>query len=356
MERLNAFWSEITRQDAFAGFDGLEAMRPLLNGWSAMAAMVLGQPGFFEPRFPNPWLVPRGSAGATSFYDTAALKTTLEKLIDFDLLNEGEMRVSIGAVEVETGNLVWFDNQAEEEFRTRIGVHHVMASGALPPALPAVRIGEHHYWDGGIVSNTPLDYLLEQDCDRSTLVFQVDLFPAQGPMPQDMAEVLARQKDITYSSRTRCRDHPFQAGVPPAPGLARGAGADRPGALERRGGAARRRPADARGGRHPPSDLSGPTLRARQQGLRILDPLLRRTPRRRPNRRRSDAGKARVVHPAADRRGGWRPTTSTGRTANEESDGRRAPARQLPSNSASLVSTPAGVSRKTMPAGAQAAP
>lgn len=202
IERLETFWSRITRESPLSGFVGLDALRPLLNGWSALAAMTMGQPGFFKPRFPSPWMMPRGTPGATSFYDTVELKATLEALIDFDRINAGPMRFSVGAVAVETGNLEWFDT-ADTRSPTRIDVRHIMASGALPPALPAVRIGDFHYWDGGIVSNTPLDHLLEQDGDCSSLVFQVDLFPAQGPVPQDMAEVLARQKDITYSSRTR---------------------------------------------------------------------------------------------------------------------------------------------------------
>ena len=202
LSKLETFWSRITRTDPMTGLGGFDFLRPMLNSWSALAAMTMGQPGFFKPRLPNPWLRPRGTEGATSFYETGDLQATLEELIDFDRLNDGPMRVSVGAVAVETGNLEWFDSK-HPTAPTRIDVRHVMASGALPPALPAIRIGDLHYWDGGIVSNTPLEYLLDQDGDCSTLVFQVDLFPAQGPMPQDMSEVLARQKDITYSSRTR---------------------------------------------------------------------------------------------------------------------------------------------------------
>jgi len=202
VERLETFWARITRNDVFGGFGGFDFLRPMLNSWSAMAAMTMGQPGFFKPRMPSPWLMPRGSEAATSFYETGDLQRTLEELVDFDRLNDGPMRVSVGAVAVETGNLEWFDTR-HSETPTRIDVRHIMASGALPPALPAIRIGDFHYWDGGIVSNTPLEHLLDQGEDLSALIFQVDLFPAQGMMPQDMTEVLARQKDITYSSRTR---------------------------------------------------------------------------------------------------------------------------------------------------------
>jgi len=202
LERLETFWSRITRNDQLGGLGGFDFLRPMIDGWNAFTAMTLGQPGFFKPRLPNPWLLPRGAAGATSLYETEALQATLEELVDFRLLNEGPMRVSVGAVAVETGNLEWFDTGHPVK-PTRIDVRHIMASGALPPALPAVKIGDLHYWDGGIVSNTPLEYLLDQDGDRSALVFQVDLFPAQGAMPRDMGEVMTRHKDITYSSRTR---------------------------------------------------------------------------------------------------------------------------------------------------------
>jgi NTE family protein len=136
--------------------------------------------------------------GATSYYDNAYLRDTLESLIDFDILNDGEKRLSVGAVNVRTGNFVYFDTLHE-----RIGPEHIMASGALPPALPAIKIDGEYYWDGGIVSNTPLQHLLDQNETLSSLVFQVDLFSARGPLPRDMRDVQGRHKDIMYSSRTR---------------------------------------------------------------------------------------------------------------------------------------------------------
>jgi NTE family protein len=160
--------------------------------------MLLGQPGFFRPRLQSPWFLPNGADGATSYYDTSDLKTTLESLVDFDLLNNGRKRLSVGAVNVRTGNFIYFDSR-----KMRIGPEHIMASGALPPAFPAIKIDGEYYWDGGIVSNTPLQYLLDQEPSESSLVFQVDLFSARGELPRRMEDVLARQKDITYSSRTR---------------------------------------------------------------------------------------------------------------------------------------------------------
>jgi NTE family protein len=160
--------------------------------------MALGQPGFFQPRSVNPWSAPAGAAGATSFYDTGALRKTLLELVDFERINSGETRLSVGAVNVRMGNFIYFDSST-----MKLGPEHIMASGALPPAFPAVEIDGEDYWDGGLVSNTPLQHLLDSEPQEDSLVFQVDLFSARGPSPRKMADVLARQKDITYSSRTR---------------------------------------------------------------------------------------------------------------------------------------------------------
>ena len=197
-ERLEAFWTKISGRDIWMEKPSVDMFRDWSNQASAMMTMFLGQPGFFKPRVPGPWLQPRGSEAALSYYDTADLKTTLEELVDFDLLNNGKKRISVGAVNIQTGNFVYFDSA-----KIRIGPEHIMASGALPPALPPIKIDGEYYWDGGIVSNTPLQYLLDQDPSESSLVFQVDLFSARGPMPQTMEDVTSRQKDITYSSRTR---------------------------------------------------------------------------------------------------------------------------------------------------------
>jgi len=143
-------------------------------------------------------LSPAGAATATSFYDCSPLRETLLELVDFSLINQRVKRFSVGAVNVLTGNFIYFDNRDEE-----IGPEHVMASGALPPAFPMVKIGTDYYWDGGIVSNTPLQHLLEQEDRVNTLVFQVDLFSSRGALPRDMGDVLGRHKDIMYSSRTR---------------------------------------------------------------------------------------------------------------------------------------------------------
>ncbi|MFS2011774.1 DUF3734 domain-containing protein [Azospirillum sp. CT11-132] len=170
----------------------------ILNQWSAWRTALSGQPGFFRPRPAVEWAAAGPFAGPTSVYDTAPLKSTLEDLIDFDRINRGDVRLSLGAVNVRTGNSIYFDTETH-----RIGPEHVMASGALPPGFAPVEIDGEFYWDGGLVSNTPLDHVLEDQPRRDTLVFQVDLWSASGQVPRGMSEVLERQKDITYSSRTR---------------------------------------------------------------------------------------------------------------------------------------------------------
>ena len=198
VEKLEKFWTDITARDPFtAWFEG-DSARKLRNGLSAMNGMMFGQPGFFKPVPFAGFLAQRGARFSTALYDTSPLHHTLEMLVDFKLINEGHIRLAVGAVNVETANFAYFDN-AERE----IEPEHIMASGALPPGLPMIRIDQHHYWDGGLVSNTPLQHLLDNIGSKNLLAFQVDLFSASGAIPRDMPEVLARQKDIQYSSRTR---------------------------------------------------------------------------------------------------------------------------------------------------------
>ena len=210
VERLREFWETIcalevdwpSSDDLGNSFSGGSpftfAFRPVQNAAAAMRALTMGQNGFFKPRFPPPFLSPFSGDPATSFYDTAPLKATLERLVDFDRLNSGETRVSVAAVNIRNGNLVYFDT-AERKLRAE----HFMASGALPPGFPAVEIDGEYYWDGGVVSNTPLSRVLSSEPRRDTLTFQVDLWSAKGRLPYDLREVWSRQKDIQYSSRTR---------------------------------------------------------------------------------------------------------------------------------------------------------
>jgi NTE family protein len=198
VERLREFWDYITARPVSLFTGNSDAARKATNAWSALLTTTLGQPGFFRPNVINPWVSPRGSRTATAFYDTTPLLETLRRLVDFDLLNSRTVRYAAGAVNVLNGNFAYFDS-------TQVGIvpEHVMASGALPPAFPAVQIGTDYYWDGGLVSNTPLQHVLDNAACHHMLVFQVDLFSARGPLPRDMDDVLARQKDIQYSSRTR---------------------------------------------------------------------------------------------------------------------------------------------------------
>ncbi|MBD3759788.1 patatin-like phospholipase family protein [Rhizorhabdus sp.] len=197
LERLHAFWDRMTAAlPALGVFDGLYG-RELLHEAAAATVAMFGVPGFFRPRFPSPWFALPGSADALSFYDSAPLADTLDELIDWDLLNEGPMRFSVGAVELESGNFRYFDNRVD-----RIDVRHVMASGALPPGLPPIEIDGRLWWDGGLVSNTPLGHVVEHQ-EGDMLVFQIDLFPAAAERPQTILDVVAREKEIRYSSRTR---------------------------------------------------------------------------------------------------------------------------------------------------------
>jgi NTE family protein len=180
--------------------------RNLLNQTSASLAAAFGAAGFFSARPVMPWLQPGGSLAATSFYDTKHLKQTLERLVDFDRLNAGMTRFSAGAVNVRTGNFVYFDTTTHT-----IAPEHVMASGALPPGFPAIEIDGEHYWDGGLVSNTPLQWVIESNPRRQdTLAFQVDLWSSQGALPRNLAEVATRHKEIQFSSRTRASTGQFK--------------------------------------------------------------------------------------------------------------------------------------------------
>src|SRR6266851_3238533 len=213
VQRLREFWETICAFSIeWPAGEGLANALPFAfdissvrNAIAATRALVHGQPGFFKPRFPSPLWSPFSGDAATSFYDTAPLQQTLERLVDFDRLNSGEVRVSVGAVNVRTGNLTYFDTSER-----RLGAKHFMASGALPPGFPATEIDGEHYWDGGIVSNTPLQWVLDAHPRQDTLAFQIDLWSARGELPRDMIEVDVRMKDIRYSSRTRMGTDQFR--------------------------------------------------------------------------------------------------------------------------------------------------
>ncbi|MBN9509291.1 MAG: patatin-like phospholipase family protein [Alphaproteobacteria bacterium] len=194
VERMREFWRRITAPSAHWPRVPLQAWERAEQKMGAASAVLFGQPGFFRPRLPFEWL---GDPAPTSYYDTSELRTTLLALADFDRINGAATRLSVGAVHVETGNMTYFDSHA-----TRVAPEHVMASGALPPALTTVNIDGADYWDGGLISNTPLQYVMDQP-RHDSLIFQIDLFPARGPAPLTLDDVNERVKDIRFSSRTR---------------------------------------------------------------------------------------------------------------------------------------------------------
>jgi NTE family protein len=209
--RLKAFWEGITAPSSpwpiSPGTMAGDHRRA-----SSLRALMFGQPGFFSPRPPLHWLP---GAASTSYYDTRMLKDTLERLVDFDRINAREIHFSVGAVNVRTGNFAYFDNT-----EMTIRPEHVMASGALPPGFPPVEIDGECYWDGGLVSNTPLQYVVEHIPRRSRLTFQVDLFHASGRQPTDLEEVSEREKDIRhrYASPDARRPSQHQQSLGPAAG------------------------------------------------------------------------------------------------------------------------------------------
>lgn len=198
VERLRAFWDQVTEAPSpWHALLSTAARNPFIDHaqLGATSALLFGQAGFFAPRPPGAWI---GQPAPVSYYDTAELKATLERLVDFDRINAGETRFSVAAVNVRTGNFAYFDN-AEMPIRAE----HIMASGALPPGFPAIEIDGEAWWDGGLVSNTPLQRILAEYPRDDRLTFQVDVFPARGPLPTNLDEVGEREKDIRYSSRTR---------------------------------------------------------------------------------------------------------------------------------------------------------
>ncbi|MGB6006876.1 DUF3734 domain-containing protein [Castellaniella sp.] len=215
VERLQEFWDTICQPYVGPGANALmeqslfqvnDLARQFLGALHAGSALMVGQKGFFHPRFPPAALSASLDPGCVGHYDTRPLKDTLESLCDFDRINDGGLHVSVGAVNVRTGNFTYFDNR-----KTRLQAEHFMASGALPPAFPAIEIDGEYYWDGGLVSNTPLTKVLQQRPERDTLVFQVDLWSARGPVPRSMNEVSDRIQDIRYSSRTRMMTEEMRA-------------------------------------------------------------------------------------------------------------------------------------------------
>lgn len=210
IERLREFWEIVTTPPfgvpAFPEVRLLdESSRRAINQARVLGTLLGGAPHFFSPRIPPPAFRSAGTIEALSYYDTAPLTATLERLVDFDRINAGAMRFSVGAVNIHTGNFTYFDTTTH-----RIGPQHIVASGSLPPGFPPTEVDGEFYWDGGIVSNTPLDWVLDSQPRHDTLAFQVDLWSARGEFPRDLSEAAVRLKDIQYSSRTRASTDQFR--------------------------------------------------------------------------------------------------------------------------------------------------
>ncbi len=199
VDRLRAFWDRVSHPDSVDLQQVFDPARRANSWWATADAVVRGVPGFFAPqrfsRFSTGLPVPPDQAG---LYDTHPLADTLRDLIDFPYLHGPQgPRLSVNALKVTTGELVSFDSQKQP-----IEVSHIMASGALPPGFPPIRIDGDLYWDGGLYSNTPLETVLDEAVPTDTLCFMVDLWNAIGPEPTTLDEVLTRQKDVTFASRS----------------------------------------------------------------------------------------------------------------------------------------------------------
>ncbi|MCG6551989.1 MAG: patatin-like phospholipase family protein [Candidatus Magnetominusculus sp. LBB02] len=204
LQKLNEFWDYISwpefeyLSNCLKHFPDISTqLRKSHNTISSVQGFVFGQPHFFVPRIPPPQLALSGTTEATSCYDTDPLRDTLLKFVDFDRINENKTRLILGATKVKDGTLVFFDSAS-----AKITPEHVMASGSMPPGFPGVRIDGDLYWDGGCVSNAPLDGILEAEPKKSTLAFVVDLFNPKGKEPKNMDDVAIRQKEILFASRT----------------------------------------------------------------------------------------------------------------------------------------------------------
>ena len=194
LDRLEEFWCRVEHGPLHRLFGAMPVFGPLVANMLTMSA---GIPAFFQPN-PMAFLGPHVPLGADAagYYDTAQLRATLSDLVDFDRINRKQTRLTVGAANVGTGEMRYFDSRA-----MTLDVRHVMASGALPPAFPAVRIDDELYWDGGILSNTPVETVFDDNPRQSSLVFAVHIWNPHGSEPATMWQVTNRQKDIQYSSR-----------------------------------------------------------------------------------------------------------------------------------------------------------
>jgi len=194
LERLQEFWARMEQRPVLTFAGAWPGFHDALGYWTTL---MQGIPGFFTP---NPlahtgFNYPLG-ADRAGYYLTGALEQTLLELVDFSLVKQCKPRLTVGAAHVTTSQMRYFDSRSHN-----LGVKHVLASGALPPAFPPIRIDGELYWDGGILSNTPTEAVFDDNPRKNSLIFAVHMWNPAGSEPQTMAEVLNRHKDIQYSSR-----------------------------------------------------------------------------------------------------------------------------------------------------------
>ncbi|KGJ05859.1 membrane protein [Paracoccus halophilus] len=211
LDALRSFWESVTGAPWLTAH-WLEAtpfsdhIRSIFNESRAAMSTVFGATGFFRPRMPDLFSFLPGLMRQTSWYDTSPLRDTLNRLVDWDYLNSRGPRLTVGAVDVQSGNFTCFDSHEQ-----RITVDHIMASGALPPGFPAIEIDGRHYWDGGLVSNSPLQVVLSRPNQRPLCIYQIDLYQASDGLPYNMSQVEQREREIRFSSRTRLNTDEFRA-------------------------------------------------------------------------------------------------------------------------------------------------
>jgi len=197
IKKLKQFWQMIESPiPVIAVAEKNYTLEQVQKTWSSLWTLTFGQSGFFKPRLINPWFNVPSYPDQISFYDTSELQNTLEKLVDFDLINKKEVRLTLAAYCLEDCELVYFDNANQE-----ITPLHVMASSALPPGFPAIQIAGKNYWDGGLSSNTPLNIVLQEDIKDKLLCIMAHLFSFHQKTPANLLEILKLKKDIEFSSR-----------------------------------------------------------------------------------------------------------------------------------------------------------
>lgn len=198
IEKLEQFWQKVAPQTFFDPLIESYATAEISNMVSSSLALLVGQPNFYYPRLWTEIMPQSGDPDSLSYYNTAPLRETLLELIDFDLLNSAPIRLSLGAVQISTGHLMYFNN-----INYRIEVDQIMASAALPPGFPAVKVNGELYWDGGVHSNSPLQGILEAIPSEDTLCFSIDCFGGKPFIPNTMNEISERMKDIAYGTHSQ---------------------------------------------------------------------------------------------------------------------------------------------------------